>query len=469
MRKFRSAKLITSADLQAHTKSDLVKMAKRLGITGYANMLKGQLVTAVAKASQTKAKAKTKAAPKKRASAKTSAKSNAKSAPAKTKSVPAKTKSVPAKTKKVAAKAKPAAKRAPQKSAAKKAPTQKPASTKKVAAKKAEAKPAKPKRLAAKKSPAKPKPKPTNPRILKRIRELQLQRDSDRDIAFRPTLIKPPGSAEPIWEKEPQKDRIALFVRDSFWMHASWDVTRQAIERAKAAMAEQWHASRPVLRLLRMEEEDGSSVETIERDIDIHGGLRNWYIEWNGTAATFRVMIGYLAPTGRFHAISESNIVSTPAAGSADSVDDHWTQAASESEKIFSMSGGYDDERETADMKQMLEERIHRTLGAPALAKLGAGNDSPFRKKNNFHFDMDIELVLYGSTVPDGYLTLNGEPVTLREDGTFVLRFPFPDRRQVLPAVACSRDGSQTRTIVVAVERNTKIMEPLDSEKDTGE
>ncbi len=45
---------------------------------------------------------------------------------------------------------------------------------------------------------------------------------------------------------------------------------------------------------------------------------------------------------------------------------------------------------------------------------------------------MDIELVVYGSTVSDGYLTLNGEPVTLRSDGTFAVRLPFPDRRQVL-------------------------------------
>jgi hypothetical protein len=71
--------------------------------------------------------------------------------------------------------------------------------------------------------------------------------------------------------------------------------------------------------------------------------------------------------------------------------------------------------------------------------------------------------------VSDGYLTLNGEPVTLRPDGTFAVRLPFPDRRQVLPAVACTRDGSQQRTIVVAVERNTKIMEPLEQERDTGD
>jgi hypothetical protein len=37
----------------------------------------------------------------------------------------------------------------------------------------------------------------------------------------------------------------------------------------------------------------------------------------------------------------------------------------------------------------------------------------------------------------------------------------MPDRRQVLPIVACSRDGSEQRTTVLAVERNTKVMEPL--------
>ncbi|MEZ6091169.1 MAG: hypothetical protein R3C05_24740 [Pirellulaceae bacterium] len=37
----------------------------------------------------------------------------------------------------------------------------------------------------------------------------------------------------------------------------------------------------------------------------------------------------------------------------------------------------------------------------------------------------------------------------------------LPDRRQVLPVVACSPDGLQQRTTVVAVERNTKVMEPI--------
>jgi hypothetical protein len=43
---------------------------------------------------------------------------------------------------------------------------------------------------------------------------------------------------------------------------------------------------------------------------------------------------------------------------------------------------------------------------------------------------------------------------------------PFPDRRQVLPATAKSRDGVDEQTVVIAVERNTKVMEPLSMDGD---
>ncbi|MBL8827807.1 MAG: hypothetical protein JNM18_12590 [Planctomycetaceae bacterium] len=43
----------------------------------------------------------------------------------------------------------------------------------------------------------------------------------------------------------------------------------------------------------------------------------------------------------------------------------------------------------------------------------------------------------------------------------------MPNARQVIPAVACSIDGLEQRTVVLAVERNTKVMEPVC--KDTSE
>jgi hypothetical protein len=44
------------------------------------------------------------------------------------------------------------------------------------------------------------------------------------------------------------------------------------------------------------------------------------------------------------------------------------------------------------------------------------------------------------------------------------VRLDLPNRRQVIPLVAGTKDGASQRTIVVAVERNTKAMEPVDRE-----
>ena len=82
-------------------------------------------------------------------------------------------------------------------------------------------------------------------------------------------------------------------------------------------------------------------------------------------------------------------------------------------------------------------------------------------KKREFNFELDAELIVYGVTEPNAHVTLQGDPVRLRPDGTFTVRFSLPNCRQVIPAVASSANGIEQRTIVLAVERNTKVMEPL--------
>ena len=79
----------------------------------------------------------------------------------------------------------------------------------------------------------------------------------------------------------------------------------------------------------------------------------------------------------------------------------------------------------------------------------------------DFEFQVDTELIVHGVTRPDAHVTLRGEPVRLRSDGSFAVRFNLPDRRHVLPMVASSRDGAEQRTIVLAIDRNTKVMEPI--------
>ena len=124
------------------------------------------------------------------------------------------------------------------------------------------------------------------------------------------------------------------------------------------------------------------------------------------------------------------------------------------------MSGGYESHA-AGELQELFEERLRRPMGSPMVTQYGAGIESMLPRKRGFRFQVDAELLVFGSTEPDAHVTLQGEPVKLRADGTFTMRFSLPNCRQVIPAVATSHDGFEQRTVVLAVERNTKTMEPL--------
>ena len=77
-----------------------------------------------------------------------------------------------------------------------------------------------------------------------------------------------------------------------------------------------------------------------------------------------------------------------------------------------------------------------RPMGLPLSARLGRGRNGPARA--NSSLTVDAELVVFGAADPDSHVTLRGEPVRLQPDGSFMVRFSLPDRRQVLPIVASS-------------------------------
>jgi hypothetical protein len=260
------------------------------------------------------------------------------------------------------------------------------------------------------------------------------------------------------------KDRIVVMVRDPYWLHCYWELTRHAIQRAEAALGQEWHTARPILRLLDVSNRGTTnSTETAVRDIDIHGGCNNWYIDVSSPPRSFRVDIGYLARSGRFYVLSRSNVVSTPRAGVSDVIDENWADIdAKKADRIYAMSGGFDPSGASSlELKELFEERLRRPLGSPAVTSFGSGGLLPGGKSRAFWFKLDAELIVYGATEPTARVTLQGEPVKLRPDGTFTMRYSLPDSRQIIPAVATSPDGVEERTIVLAVERNTKHLEPM--------
>lgn len=304
-------------------------------------------------------------------------------------------------------------------------------------------------------SPKRPE-KPKNSAVVRKIREASEQREREKDLTTQN------GTAKQRRQKGLDKDRLVLLVRDPYWLHACWDVSRQSVERARAAMAEHWHTARPILRLIEVDDRNTTSTaERVARDIEIHGGVKNWYIDVKDPPQSYRVDLGYQYSNGKFYSLARSNSVTTPRPGSSDAIDRNWSDVAENYEKIYALSGGYREDATDGELRELFEERLRRPMGSPLITRFGAGAERAMVRDHDFLLDVDAEMIIFGATKPDAHVSLGGDPVKLRSDGTFTVRVSMPDRRQVLPVVASSADGVEQRTVVLAVERNTKVMEPM--------
>ncbi|MBP87914.1 MAG: DUF4912 domain-containing protein [Planctomycetaceae bacterium] len=294
--------------------------------------------------------------------------------------------------------------------------------------------------------------KPTDPRIVRKIQRANESREQRKNLA----TGKKRNSKAPVVER----DQVVLLVRDAYWLQAIWELSRQNIERAQAAMAAQWHTARPVLRLVQADAgATTNAAERLVREIDIHGGVKTWYIDVQDSPKNYRVDIGYVSGNGKYCSLARSNSVTTPRPGATEPAAGDWEDIADNCEKIYALSGGYSEET-GGELQELFEERLGRRMGSPVGTQFGVGADKSLGRQSNFDFDVDAELIVYGATKPNSHVTLAGTPVKLRPDGSFSARLSMPDRRQVLPVVASSPDGAEQRTVVLAVERNTKVMEP---------
>ncbi len=258
------------------------------------------------------------------------------------------------------------------------------------------------------------------------------------------------------------KDRIVVVVRDPYWVHAFWELTHQSVQRAEAALGQDWHNSKPILRICDVSAQDTTSTaERIVRDINVHGGCNNWYVEVAQPPKSYRLDIGYLSKRGQFYVLARSNVVTPPKAGMSDSIDENWSETdAKQADRLYAMSSGYDSSSgDKGALKDFLEERFRRPLHSVSLPP--PVMPAPGGKNPKFFFSIDAEMIVFGRTSVGARVTVQGEPVKLRPDGTFTMRYSFPDGRQILPAIAESLDGTEERKIVLAVERNTKELEPL--------
>lgn len=476
--------MITNATLKNQSLKDLGELAKSKGISGWRVMKKEDLVRALTKVREDAAKP----ASRKLSKEATSRKAASNHSPAKKKTSKVAVKSPVSRSAKP-----PKAKARGESPTAKKSPLGKSTS----ASSKKDVSKSKPKPLekvskvarngqkAAPDAKSKGKPEPTSrhkssvkaepvkqlspvqaARIKRKISEAHERHERERDLshATRVRLDARAASTAAPEEREHHipldRDQVILVARDPYWLHAMWVVTRHSVERARAAMAEHWHSARPILRVIEVDAGTTTNAsERVFREIEVHGGVQNWYFDVQDPPRSFRVDLGYRGATGKFFSIIKSNIATTPTPGVSDSIDQNWRDVAQRHEKAFHLSQGFSEDS-SDDLQDLFDEKLRRPMSSAIGSRFGVGAERLVDRHSQFHFEVDAEMLVFGATKPDANVTLNNETLKIREDGSFTMRLKMPDKRQVIAVVAQSKDGLEQRTVVLAVERNTKVLEP---------
>jgi len=308
-------------------------------------------------------------------------------------------------------------------------------------------------RLAAEKARTKngrQKPSTAAARSLKRLAAMQTKAAEAKNLA-----LSAISSVE-----EPMEEQFVLAACDPFWLHVRWRLARRSIERAKAVLGQHWYAAQPVLRLYEVSAE-GSTICTRRqvRDVQIHGHASTWYIHVQKPTKAYQADIGYLTRAGRFYCLARSNIVSMPAIHGTPTGQEWGNLSEFFAESPLSPPAGLAEPTSLhSAITEAFELPIPETNTSPATSAAARKDDSAA----DLPFHIDTELIVRGVTRPDAQVTLRGEPIRLRQDGTFAVRCNLPERRHILPLVASSSDGARQRTIVLAVDRNLKVMEPVE-------
>ncbi len=277
---------------------------------------------------------------------------------------------------------------------------------------------------------------------------------------------------QPVMPQREKTDRIVLIVCDPHWLRACWETSDALLERVRAAMGRHWHTADPILRVYRVERETNGS--TIRRemvaDVVVQLELNNWYVQVDDPPQHFMVELGYRARDGQFFTLVSSNIVTTPQRYIHDAF----------SRPVFNpVSPGFDPNpyrngdrigrpRVEGDLPTPLRRR---SLGSnleivqptsDQNGRVGARLSEEFTPyEDKLQLDVDAEVVIRGKVSEGASVKVKEEPILVNSEGAFSVRFSLPERRHVYPVVATSGDGVETHTIIIAIDRNTKTLDPV--------
>ncbi len=293
--------------------------------------------------------------------------------------------------------------------------------------------------------------------------------------------------------------RLFLTARDPHWLYAYWDLSWQQ-------MADYRGQSSDGRILLRVFEKNHSAVA---QEFTMGHDSRNWYIPVNKAATSYSADLGFWKQDGSFQVINRSREATTP----PDTISTDTTARfvtipidISFRELFGLIKGHMRDGEQLADALHRLQlagfrfpfklgleigpwtddqaAALERILGGDILRRINmgsfeisewlrrrlqeelssgmfsafspAGSSWHGQPEKGFWFAVNAELIIYGATEPDAKVTIDGKEVKLRSDGTFSFHYAFPDGQYRLPVVAVSGAGDDERAVELSFERKTR-------------
>ena len=241
-------------------------------------------------------------------------------------------------------------------------------------------------------------------------------------------------------------DRLVLLVKDPWWVYAYWEVQPSLERQVRSQLAPEEVSG--VQTVLRVYDVTGRNFPDEPAhawiDVALSGLATSWYVHVNAPDRWFIAEVGLLTTRGRFLTLVRSNRVATPRSGPSDVIDERWVTTDETFWKLFGSSAGL-------GMGSSPQQ-----LFSPGFLPGGAYSPVKLPQAKAFGLTVDTELIVRDATDPKATVTIQGEPVAVRSDGSFAIRVALPDGQQTIAVQATAADGQQTRTIVPIVSRQTQ-------------
>ena len=262
-----------------------------------------------------------------------------------------------------------------------------------------------------------------------------------------------------------------LVAREPRWMYAWWDLLPPP-QRSYNARSEQGHL---VVRV-----HSGSTAGQPPIEAPVHPESRHWFIHVDRAGTQYVAELGYYGPKRQWVTVAASMPATTPpetvltdqtllfatvptqvplseiAALAKQTVPPDLAPSEAARERVLGELIAVHAEQpggaSSAELAGLVGGQAGVIPGAevtlPALLAGGAADvSSPMGAAGpppaGFWFSVNAELVIYGATEPDATVTIGGQPVTLRADGTFSCRYALPDGVHAVTVSAMSARGDR--------------------------